>query len=67
MPSKHVWNAQTAEEHFNEVVAILAGAVVRLRVRAALPGDFVNTEKLPESFPNCLELPSESRLSVHGS
>jgi hypothetical protein len=50
-----------------EVATILAAAVVRLRLRAALPGPDPGAEKPPESAPNCLEVSNRTRLSVHGS
>jgi hypothetical protein len=51
----------TPEQRRAEVTEILAVAVVRLRIRAALPC----LPKSPESAANCLEVPSETRLSVH--
>ncbi len=55
----------TQRERFSEVAAILAAAVARLHLRAALPLAEVGVEKPPESGPNCLEIASETRLSVH--
>jgi hypothetical protein len=57
----------SVDQRLREIAEILAAAVIRLQVRAALPGGAVDTENLPESLPNCLEVPRETRLSVHGS
>jgi hypothetical protein len=58
-------DTQSPDQRLREVAGILAGAVVRLRLRAALPGGDAGAEKPPESVSNCLEVPSESMLSVH--
>jgi hypothetical protein len=55
----------TPEQRRGEVAEILAAAVVRLRLRAALPTERPGTEKPAESAVNPLEVPSETRLSVH--
>jgi hypothetical protein len=55
------------DQRLREVAEILAGAVIRLRLRAALPDSIQNAGKTLDSPPNCLEVPSETRLSVHGS
>jgi hypothetical protein len=55
----------TPEQRRREVASILAGSVIRLRLRAALPGATPDAAKAQESVPNCLEVPSETRLSVH--
>jgi hypothetical protein len=59
----------TADQRLGEVAAILAAAVVRLRLRAALPEadhSGADREKSLENEPNCLELPPHVRLTVHG-
>jgi hypothetical protein len=48
-----------------ELAGILAAAIVRLRLRAALPDPVPGAERPPETVANCLEVPSETRLSVH--
>ncbi len=56
------------DERLREVAGILAAGIVRLRVRAALPGangDGVGREKTLENKPNWLEVPTEVRLTVH--
>ncbi len=61
-------DAMTGEKRLQEVARILAGGIVRLRTRAALPGaDGTDgrIEKSPENQPNCLEVSGETRLSVH--
>jgi hypothetical protein len=58
----------TDDERLREVARILAAGVFRLRNRAALPPAttrLADTQILLESSPNCLEVPSETRLSVH--
>jgi hypothetical protein len=52
----------TADERLGEVADLFGAAIIRLRVRAALPG--VGDES-HESAPNCLEVPSGTVLSVH--
>jgi hypothetical protein len=54
-----------SDERRAEVAVILAAAVLRLRLRAALPGDVPGGEKSAECGPNCLEVPAVTRLSVH--
>jgi hypothetical protein len=59
----------TPDDRRVAVAAILATAVVRLRLRAALPGAAVTDsrcEKSLENEPNWLEVPAGVRLSVHG-
>jgi hypothetical protein len=51
----------TPERRCAEVAEILARAIVRLRIRAALP----SPENPLDSAPNCLEVSRETRLSVH--
>jgi hypothetical protein len=48
-----------------ELAEILARAVVRLRLRVALPVGNREAEKPLETAVNPLEVPSETRLSVH--
>uniref|UniRef100_A0A7C4QME0 Uncharacterized protein n=1 Tax=Schlesneria paludicola TaxID=360056 RepID=A0A7C4QME0_9PLAN len=58
----------TADERLREVAAILAAGLLRLRARSALPtdpGQVPGPENLPETGPDCLEVPSETVLSVH--
>jgi hypothetical protein len=58
----------TDDERLREVARILAAGVLRLHARAALPpapAQLPGTQILLESSPNCLEVPSETRLSVH--
>jgi hypothetical protein len=58
----------TAEKRCREVAGILAPGVLRLRSRAALLGVLrpdPGPENLPDSVPNCLEVSSETVLSVH--
>ncbi|HUG71613.1 MAG TPA: hypothetical protein VMM76_27970 [Pirellulaceae bacterium] len=51
------------DERFREVAAILAAGISRLRHSSALSSE--NAEKnLPESPPDGLEVPTETRLSV---
>jgi hypothetical protein len=58
----------TAEQRLTAIAHILAGALLRLRGRAALPQAPQGQEKIPpESAPNCLEVPGQPRLSVHSS
>jgi hypothetical protein len=58
-------NRQTPEERLQELAGILALAIVRLRLRAALPDCHTDGEKPLESGPNCLEVSPDTRLSVH--
>jgi hypothetical protein len=58
----------TADERLREVAAILAAGLFRLRARSALPtnpGQVPGPENLPETGPDCLEVPAETVLSVH--
>jgi hypothetical protein len=51
-----------------EIAGILAAGILRLRKRVALAGASGNSPapgNSAESAPNCLEVPAESRLSVH--
>ncbi len=57
----------TPGDRTRELAALLAVAEVRLQIRAALARAEAGSEEPQESFPNCLELPSETRLSVQGS
>lgn len=51
------------DERLREAAAILATGVLRLRQRAALPGENGRTN-LAESSPDGLEVPAKTRLSV---
>jgi hypothetical protein len=53
-----------ADQRCREVAEILAASIVRLRLRAAIPGADDGADKPPDSVSNSLELPSETRLSV---
>jgi hypothetical protein len=55
----------TVDQRLREMAEILAAAVIRLRLRAALPGEGAGAGKPPDSSPNCLEVPQETVLSVH--
>jgi hypothetical protein len=58
----------SALERFDELAAILAIGILRLRFRAALSptaDEAPASEKPQKSSPNCLELPGDPRLSVH--
>jgi hypothetical protein len=58
----------TDDERLREIAGLLAASLLRLRCRAALPpqpGTSPGAENLPNSSLNCLELPGETRLSVH--
>jgi hypothetical protein len=58
----------TDDERLREVARILAAGVLRLGARAALPPAAVQVpgpQFLPETGPNCLEVPPETVLSVH--
>jgi hypothetical protein len=58
----------TPDERLRELAALLARGLLRLHERRLLPGADGPTsppEKPPESVSNCLELPGETRLSVH--
>lgn len=59
----------TPDERRAEIASILAAGILRLRARAALPGDETagNGEDLGENVSSCLEVSSETVLSVqHG-
>ena len=57
--------SQTVHDHrLREVAEILAAAIVRLRLRAALPDGFPGSAKSLNSSVNCLEVVGETRLSV---
>lgn len=58
----------TADGRLREVASILAAGVLRLRARAALPtdsGDDSGRQNPLESGQDCLEVPTETVLSVH--
>ena len=55
----------TPDERLDEVASIFAAGLLRLRARAALPGDDPTPEILPDSGPTFLEVPAETVLSVH--
>jgi hypothetical protein len=58
----------TAEQRLTAIARILAGALLRLRDRAALPSASPVEEKIPPNYlPNCLEDAGELRLSEHAS
>lgn len=58
----------TPNERRGEVASILAAGILRLRARAAIPGDDPPAEISPESATARLEVPAETVLSViHGS
>jgi hypothetical protein len=65
----HLADTAVAEvDRFSAIARILAAGVLRLRARAALPpacAQLPGSQILPESGPNCLEVPSETVLSVH--
>jgi hypothetical protein len=54
----------TAEQRRNEIAGILAAAILRLSIRAALSADG-DPKKTENSAPNWLEVPDETRLSGH--
>jgi hypothetical protein len=56
--------AMTLDQRRREVAEILAGAIVRLRLRAALPSEDMVAQKSPGTTPNCLDVPASPRLSV---
>jgi hypothetical protein len=62
--SNHKTAHTPPEQRLREIAAILAAAIVRLRLRAALPGGNA-AEKPPESVSNCLDGSHETVLSVH--
>lgn len=53
----------TPDERLEEVASLLATGILRLRRRSALPAAN-DLEILPESLPDGLEVPAETRLSV---
>jgi hypothetical protein len=57
------------DERRRAVARILAAGVLRLRDRAALPDPAAPPapKDLTESDQNCLEVPAETRLTVHPS
>jgi hypothetical protein len=55
----------TSEQRRAEVAEILGRAVVRLRIRAALPNRRPGTEKPLNCVSNCLDASPETVLSVH--
>jgi hypothetical protein len=52
--------AFTAEERLRKVAAIFAAGILRLHSRAALP-----TNPGQDSVQDCLEVPTETVLTVH--
>jgi hypothetical protein len=60
-------NTLTDDQRLREIARILARGVLRLRARVALPPavHLPCPQILPESGPNCLEVPPETVLSVH--
>jgi hypothetical protein len=60
--------AMTADERLREVAAILAAGILRLRSRAALPGDpdlYRGSIYPPQSTQDCLAVSAQTVLSVH--
>ena len=58
----------TPSERHAELAAIFAAGILRLRARAALPGDSSSPEISPDLAAERLEVPAETVLSVvHGS
>ena len=55
----------TPDERLSEVATILAGGILRLYARSALPCDDPGPEKSPNSGPAGLEVSEETVLSVH--
>jgi hypothetical protein len=53
----------TPDERMEEVASLLATGILRLRRRSALPAAS-DLKILPESLPDGLEVPVETRLSV---
>jgi len=56
-------SSMTPDERFSEIAGILAGGVLRLHTRAALPAD--KLEKSPDFALAGLEVSAETVLSVH--
>jgi hypothetical protein len=63
----HNESAAAEDDRLREIARILAGGVLRLRARVALPAaaQLSASKILPESGSNCLEVPPETVLSVH--
>jgi hypothetical protein len=57
----------TPDQRLTAIAGILAGALLRLRDRVALPALSVEEKIPPKSALNCLEVPRHPRLSVHAS
>jgi hypothetical protein len=55
------------DQRLTAIARILAGALLRLRDRAALPALSVEEKIPPKSALNCLEVSGQSRLSVQTS
>jgi hypothetical protein len=53
----------TPDERLEEVASLLATGILRLGRRSALPAAS-DQQILPESLPDGLEVPAETRLSV---
>ncbi len=56
----------TADERFRELAGILAAAVLRLSLRAALSVDDSGRENPENLARSCLEVSPDTVLSVHG-
>jgi hypothetical protein len=54
----------TAEQRLSELAGILAAGILRLKTRAALPGDGARPGNPPDSNPACLDVPAKTVLSV---
>ncbi|MCX7428723.1 MAG: hypothetical protein NTW96_24235 [Planctomycetia bacterium] len=54
----------TPDERLSEVAGILAAGVLRLRARAAFPGDNLGPQESLDSGPAGLEVSEETVLSV---
>jgi hypothetical protein len=58
----------TADQRLTAIARILAGALLRLCDRVALPaGPHPEVQIPPDSAPNCLEVLGQARRSVHSS
>jgi hypothetical protein len=57
----------TPDDRLREVAAVLACGLLRLHARPSAPDPAGHpaSKNLPDSSPNCLELPGETVLSVH--
>jgi hypothetical protein len=53
------------DERRRELAEILAAALIRLRLRVALPNVHGGGDKPLESSPNCLDASLKTVLSVH--